>query len=236
MRLGIMQPYFFPYIGYISLIKNVDKFILLDDVQFIRHGWIERNRILKPTGGWQYISVPLEKHGQKIAIKDIKINNFQQWKSKIISQLTYYKKAPYYRKVMSLVEGLFDKEYSNITELDKAAIEQVLIYLEINTPIEIFRNMKVEIEDAMSADEWALNICRRIDGVNEYWNPKGGKSFFDTEKYKRNGIKLRFQEVEIKEYPQLGSEFEPGLSILDVMMFNDPKEINKMLDRYQIYA
>ena len=98
MRLGIMQPYFFPYIGYISLIKNVDKFILLDDVQFIRHGWIERNRILKPTGGWQYISVPLEKHGQKIAIKDIKINNSQQWKSKIISQLTYYKKAPYYRK------------------------------------------------------------------------------------------------------------------------------------------
>lgn len=75
MKLGIMQPYFLPYLGYISLIKNTDKFILFDTVQFIRHGWIERNRILKQTGGWQYIQIPLEKKQMSTVIKDVKINN-----------------------------------------------------------------------------------------------------------------------------------------------------------------
>ena len=71
MKLGIMQPYFAPYLGYISLIKHTDEFILFDTVQFIRHGWIERNRILKPGGGWQYIAIPLVKHSQKTLICDI---------------------------------------------------------------------------------------------------------------------------------------------------------------------
>ena len=97
MKLGIMQPYFFPYIGYFSLIKHTDDFILLDTVQFIRHGWIERNRILKPSDGWQYIMVPLKKHSRETLIKNIEINNEQQWKEKILAQLQHYKKqAPYF--------------------------------------------------------------------------------------------------------------------------------------------
>src|SRR5450756_2454672 len=79
MRLGIMQPYFFPYLGYYSLIKNTDRFVFLDDVQFIRHGWIERNRILKPAEGWQYIAAPLEPHKRGTLIKDIAIRNTEDW-------------------------------------------------------------------------------------------------------------------------------------------------------------
>ena len=98
MKLAIMQPYFMPYIGYISLIKNTDQFILFDTVQFIRHGWIERNRILKPNEGWQYIQVPLIKdNGRDTVIKNVRINNAENWKSKIIAQLQHYKKkAPNY--------------------------------------------------------------------------------------------------------------------------------------------
>ena len=102
MKLGIMQPYFFPYIGYISLVKHTDEFILFDTVQFIKHGWIERNRILKPTGGWQYISVPLEKHSLSTLIMDTKIRNNDDWKAKILNQLVHYKRrAPYKKETIS---------------------------------------------------------------------------------------------------------------------------------------
>ena len=232
MRLGIMQPYFFPYIGYFSLIKHVDKFILLDDVQFIRHGWIERNRILKPTGGWQYIAVPLRKHDQTTRIKDIEIKNEIDWKQKILAQLVHYKRAPYYREVIQILEEIFQKEYNTITELNAAALRVSIRYLGIVTPIEIFREMDVRIGEVTSPDEWALNICKAIPEVNEYWNPPGGKTFFDSSKYKDNGIELRFEKVNITEYTQNGCSFEPGLSIIDVMMFNSPEKIYRMLDDY----
>ncbi len=126
MRLGIMQPYFFPYIGYFSLIKHTDMFILFDTVQFIRHGWIARNRILKPDEGWQYIVVPLKKHSRETLIKDIKIANDQNWKQRIIGQLQHYKKcAPNYQKVLDLIGNLFNQEYEGIVRLNKAAIEAV---------------------------------------------------------------------------------------------------------------
>lgn len=235
MRLGIMQPYFFPYIGYFSLIKHVDKFILLDDVQFIRHGWIERNRILKQSGGWQYIAVPLKKHAQTVLIKDIEINNSIDWKNKIKAQLVHYKRAPYYKQVLGLLEKILSREYVSITELDVIALQEVLFYLDINTPIEIFGNMGLKIENVQAADEWALNICKVIPEVDEYWNPPGGRRFFDGTKYKANGIDLKFQEIEISEYKQKDEAFEGGLSIIDVMMFNDVSEINAMLDRYKLY-
>lgn len=235
MRLGIMQPYFFPYIGYFSLIKHVDQFILLDDVQFIRHGWIERNRILKPNEGWQYIAVPLKKHCQKTLIKEIMIDNSTEWKKKIVAQLGHYKKAPYFYKVLNLLQELFQKEYQTITDLDKEALLKVTEYLHISTPIEVFGNMNIEIDKVNSADEWALNICKAIPEADEYWNPPGGKEFFDVSKYKNNGIELKFEKVEITDYSQKRQTFEPGLSILDVMMFNSPEEINSMLDRYIVY-
>lgn len=235
MRLGIMQPYFFPYIGYFSLIKHVDQFVLLDNVQFIRHGWIERNRILKPSGGWQYISVPLKKHAQTTLIKDIVINNEVDWKQKILAQLVHYKKAPYYRTVMQLLKDVFQKEYDTITELNLETIRAVTHFLNIETPIDVFRKMDIKIETVTSADEWALNICKAIPEASEYWNSPGGMTFFDSAKYKENGIELKFERVNITEYMQNKSPFEPGLSILDVMMFNSPEEINRMLDDYELY-
>ncbi len=92
MKVAIMQPYFMPYIGYISLIKHSDVFILFDPVQFIRHGWIERNRILKQNEGWLYIQVPLLKSGRDTLIQDCLIDNSKDWKNKILSQLQIYKK------------------------------------------------------------------------------------------------------------------------------------------------
>lgn len=235
MILGIMQPYFFPYIGYISLIKHVDKFILLDDVQFIRHGWIERNRILKPMDGWQYFRVPLKYHSRETKIKEILIDNEQNWKKKIIAQLQHYKKSsPFFPEVIGLLDELFDQNYFDITGLNEAALNKVCKYLNIETPINTFSKLSLQIEPVNSPDDWALNICKALN-ADEYWNPPGGKDLFNKSKYDANQIRLYFQQTRLQEYDQKRVKFEPGLSILDVMMFNSPDVINQMLDDYEIF-
>ncbi len=235
MKIAIMQPYFFPYLGYFSLIKHTDRFILFDSVQFIRHGWIERNRILKQNEGWLYIQVPLVKSGRETLIKDIKIKDSEDWKNKIISQLQTYKKiAPNYYVIMKLVNELFSENFSDIVSLNKKAFELVCAYLGISRQFEVFSKMNLEIEPVSSPDEWALNICKALGNVSEYWNSTGGLTFFDRSKYEDSGIKINFQKVEITAYDQKRTNFEPGLSILDVMMFNSVEEIHKMLDCFEL--
>lgn len=233
-KVAIMQPYFFPYIGYFSLIKNVDEFILFDTPQFMRHGWIERNRILKQNEGWIYIKVPLLKHAQEDIIKNIKINQAEDWRETIRAQLGVYKRiAPYYEAVVHLVEDVLGVETDSIVELNKEALEGVCRYLGIETPIKIFSEMELVLGDVGAPDEWALEICKSI-GAKEYWNPPGGKSFFDKSKYDAVGIKLCFHEVGLAEYDQKRQPFETGLSIVDVLMFNSIETVNKMLDNYEL--
>lgn len=233
MKAGIMQPYFLPYLGYFSLIKQTDKFVLFDPVQFIRHGWIERNRILKQNEGWSYISVPLEKHSRDTIIKDIKINNSIDWQNTIFRQLEHYKKkSPYYNETVSVLKEAFDVETTSIVVLNKHVLETICKYLQIVRDISIFSEMNLPIGDHQAADEWALNICKAMGNVDEYWNPTGGIDFFDKKKYDDANIKLLFQGVKLNPYSQRRECFEPGLSIVDVMMFNSPKQINDMLDDY----
>ena len=235
MKIAIMQPYFFPYLGYFSLIKHTEQFILFDTVQYIRHGWIDRNRILKQDNSWLYIQVPSLNKGRDTLIKDLKINNVELWQKKILSQLIIYKKtAPHYFKVIQLIALIFEQNFDTIVAFNKFSLEKICDYLRINHKIEIFSKMNMEIETANAPDEWALNICEKIEGVDEYWNPTGGLTFFDKSKYDKQGIKLFFQNVILQEYDQKRTLFEPGLSIIDVLMFNSPEEINVMLDNYKL--
>lgn len=244
MKIGIMQPYFFPYIGYISLIKHTDEFMLFDPVQFIHHGWIERNRILKPVDknkapvsgeNWQYVSVLLEKHTRETLIKDIKINNNVDWKNKIFEQLNCYKKrAPFYNETMEVIRRGLDIETDSIVQLNYNTLKAICNYLNINTNITIFSEENIQIETPNAPDEWALNICKAKGTVGEYWNPPGGMEFFNEDKYIESGINLKFQQVELEPYVQKLGYFEAGLSIIDVMMFNSPEKINEMLDNYKI--
>ena len=231
-----MQPYFMPYLGYFSLIKNTDEFILFDTVQFIRHGWIERNRILKPNGGWQYFQVPIIKeNGKETVIKNVRINNSENWKSKILAQLQHYKKkAPYYKVVIELLSDVFNSDYSDIVSLNKVSLERICKYLGIDREIIVFSEMCLDIAPVTAPDEWALNICKAMGEVDEYWNPVGGLSFFDKSKYYNAGINIYFQEMVLTPYRQLGNEFESGMSIIDVMMFNSPESINEMLDNFKL--
>lgn len=234
-KVAIMQPYFMPYLGYVSLIKHTDEFILLDTVQFIRHGWIERNRILKQGGDWLYIKVPITYASRETSIKDVLVNNSENWQEKMKAQLQIYKKvAPYYNDVMQVLHPFFERDFKTITEVNKYTLEAVCSYLDINTPIRVFSEMNLSIKPASAPDEWALRICQAMPGVDEYWNPPGGQAFFDKKKYTAAGIELKFQEIELGRYNQRETEFIPGLSIIDVMMFNSCEEVNSMLDKYKV--
>jgi hypothetical protein len=235
MKLGVMQPYFFPYLGYFSLIKNTDRFVLLDSVQFIKRGWIARNRVLHPNAGWLYIRVPLIGHQHQTRISDVQIDNSQNWKKRILSQLVHYRRtAPYYNVVVGLLTELFDKDFDSIVSLNREAILAICQYLHIERELSVFSQMNLSIETPKASDEWALNICKSLGNVTEYRNPPGGQSFFDRSKYKRAGIDLKFQKACLKPYEQKRSSFEAALSIIDVMMFNSREEVNGMLDRYEL--
>ena len=234
MRVAIMQPYFLPYIGYFALIKNVEKFILLDDVQFIRHGWIERNRIINPKGDFTYIQVPLNKmDGRNTIIHQLTIRNNEQWKQKILSQIEVYKRrAPNYYAILNLLKRCLDLDTDSIVELNQHSLKCVCEYLDIKTEIEVFSKMKLNIEEPKSPGDWALNICKRMPGVTEYLNPVGGRGIFDPSLYEGAHIKLNFFSIHDYHYNQTDLPFQQHLSIIDVLMFCSKEEIHRMLDSY----
>src|ERR1700751_2620352 len=132
MKIAIMQPYFFPYIGQFQLINAVDRFILCDDVQYIRHGWINRNRILKQGEGFQYVIVPVTKHKSQDPIKNIKAVEGAHWKKAILQQIEYYRKrAPYYDTVRQLIFHCLSTEETNITQLNGRCMQAVCAYIGI---------------------------------------------------------------------------------------------------------
>ena len=234
MKVAIMQPYFFPYIGYFSLIKNTDHFVFFDTPQYIRKGWINRNRVIGGGGKDIYFTVPIVKAPQDTAIRDIKIDTGSNWQEKMRGQLSIYKKrAPFYRDVMSVVEKVINLECESISELAIESVVRTCEYLEIPIQYDVYSQMKHEAIDVREPDEWALYITRQM-GYDTYVNPPGGKSFFHAEKYEKMGIDLQFLTQELPHYNQRTSEFVEGLSILDVMMFCPPEEVRKMMENYTI--
>lgn len=231
MKIAINQPYFFPYLGYYSLIKHTDEFILMDTFQFVKQSWMRRNRILKNPEGWCYIMLPCTNYQRNTRIMDVKIDNRQDWKKEILRKLHYYKKpAPYYSSVIGLVEDLFANEYFDITTLNRDILSIICEYLDIPCKIHLFSKLGYSIENINESDEWALNICKVRGNVKEYWNLPSGKDFYNADKYRDAGIDIKFPKNNLRPYDQKRSSFEPGLSILDVLMFNDKSVVHEMLD------
>jgi len=232
MKLAIMQPYFFPYLGYLSLIKYSDFFIFFDTPQMMRHGWVERNRILKPQDGWQYIKAPLMKHSRNTLIFDVKINNEHEWGKKLIDQLGHYKKNAYYYKiVIELLKEVLLFETNSITLFNAHALKVICDYINIKFEYDFFSKMNLVIDKVEAPDEWALNISKKM-GATEYVNPPNGKSFFNTKKYINSGIDITFLQNNLTEYNQNRNYFEPGLSIIDALMFCSTSDVRLLIDDY----
>lgn len=234
MTLGIMQPYFLPYLGYFQLINKVDTFILLDEVQFIRHGWIERNRVLNSNEGWQYIKVPLIGHSRDTLIKNILIRNSEDWQSKLFAQLVCYKrKAPFYKEVIQFLIEALRTNFDAIAKLNKHLLIEICKYLDTDTEIIVFSEMDCNLENIKYPGDWALEISKSI-GADTYINPIDGKSLFDKNKFTNENIDLKFMEPELKMYNQNSNTFESGLSVIDAMMFCEKDEIKYMLAQGKI--
>ncbi len=229
-RVGLMQPYFLPYLGYFSLIKHTDVWVVFDTPQFIKNGWIERNRILRPGDGWQYINVPLVKHPHTAPIKDVLIRDHEPWKARILAQIYHYKAfAPYYRIVREFLEDNLACGADTICSLDVHLMAEVCKYLGVPFRHLVYSQASLSIGAVADSDEWALEVTKALGG-QEYINAPGGADFYDNAKYEKAGIKLTFLKPRLLPYQQRNNKFESGLSIIDVMMFNDPHAIRDMLD------
>lgn len=158
MILGIMQPYFFPYLGYFDLINYSERWIVFDTVQYIRHGWINRNRILHPAEGWSYIIVPV-KFSRETAINEVHIAEDGKWKKRIIGQLQHYKKqAPHYRAVINLLEACFAFNGTLLSEFNTLSLQKICTYLGIPFNYSVFSSMNLDLDPVEEPGDWALRI------------------------------------------------------------------------------
>lgn len=229
MKLGIMQPYFVPYIGYWQLINAVDKYVIYDDVNFIKGGWINRNRILM-DGNPMYFNVPMFGASPYKLIKEVRVNN----DSKIINKNlriieAAYKKAPYYDKVYPLIEKILKCNKDNIAEYVADSFYVICDYLDITTEFVVSSSLNKDC--SLKAQDKVLAICK-ILGATEYYNAIGGQSLYSFTDFANCGIRLKFLKTNNIEYRQFKNEFQSNLSILDVMMFNPPKKVNDYLNAY----
>ncbi len=235
MKLAIMQPYYFPYIGYWQLIHAADSFVLLDDVQYMRHGWINRNRILKPNGGWQYVIVPLERHAMTSAIREIRTNNSSDWRQRVLRQIDHYKKATrHFIQMRELIQtALYSTNDSRIAHVNLAIIRFLCRELGLERKILLSSEMGFEYRDVGDAGEWALRIAQQMR-ASQYINPVGGAGLFDPEKFIACGTEIAFLSVAPISYSQRREDFEPALSIIDVLMFNGLDGTRRLLEKYKI--
>lgn len=235
MKLAIMQPYFFPYLGYFSLIASSDLFIVFDPVQYIRKGWINRNRVLKKDGGIKYINLPIVRTSRNTLISEIKINNQYDWKKSIIQNLDYYRiHAPYYQDVIPLLEDCFDQNATNLTHFLTVCLQKTCAYLGLNFHSKIYSQEDIQHPKPIDAGDWAYHISQFYN-ASTYHNPIGGREIFNPEKFEKSGIQLLFIENKLSQYHQAATIFTPGLSIIDVMMFNSKEECQKLIHQYNLH-
>ena len=229
-----MQPYFIPYIGYFSMIKHSDLFIAFDLAQYKRRGWIHRNRILNVDGKPMYIIVPTKRAALETKIKDIFIDHDEDWKQKILAQLQFYKKkAPYYKETIDFLSDSFSYQTERLSDWNVYLLKRICNYLRIEHNIKPLSELSLIFDEVRAPDEWGLYVTKQLGG-HTYVNLPSGKAFYNRDKYENHQIHIQFIENNIKAYKQMNTEFQPSLSIIDVMMFNHVEEIHDMLDDYQL--
>lgn len=231
MKLAIMQPYIFPYIGYFQLIKAVDKFVIYDDVNFINRGWINRNRILV-NGKDSLFTIPLKEASQNKLINEIEVNWDDAWKSKWLKTLEQsYKKAPYFQQVRPIIEQTLEQEKTIFSEIIVENLKLINAYLGITT--EIISSSSIYQNTELKAQTRIVDICLK-EKANHYINPIGGIELYQKEVFEEQGMQLNFIKSKPVQYPQLKNDFVPWLSIIDVLMFNSVEQIQTFLDSYEL--
>jgi hypothetical protein len=225
-KIAIMQPYLFPYIGYFQLIKSVDTFIVYDDVNYIKGGWINRNNLLI-NGEKRLFTISLKQSSSYKLIKEIEIkDDFKKFHKTIQSS---YGRAPYYKDVVNLLEEIIDYKNRFLSDFIFNSLLRIIQYLNIETEILLSSAIPKNIE--LTGERRVIDICLRMNAT-QYINAIGGKNLYDVQNFQKNGIELKFIEPELNHYKQFNNSFISGLSIIDVLMFNSIEDVNNLLNQY----
>lgn len=224
MRLAIMQPYFFPYIGYFQLIAAVDTFIVYDNIKYTKKGWINRNRMLQ-NGKDVMFSLPLKSDSDTLDVCERELAaDFNR--DKLLNQIkSAYRRAPYFAQTFPLVEQIVRYEEANLFRFLHHSIVKTCEHLGITTEISISSGIAID-HDLKNQDK-VLALCEAV-GATTYVNASGGMELYAKETFREKGIELKFIRSKPFEYAQFGAEFVPWLSIIDIVMFNS---IEKTFDQ-----
>jgi len=225
MKLAIMQPYFFPYIGYFQLIAAVDRFIVYDNIKYTKKGWFNRNRILK-NGRDILFSLPLKSDSDFLDVRDRELAaDFKM--NKLLNQIKgSYQLAPYFKQVFPLVEHIMQYGNFNLFRFLHNSIVKTCEYLRIDTEIEI--SSDIQIAHTLKNQDKVIALCKK-SGASIYINAIGGLDLYSKKDFHAKGIELKFIKPMPFEYKQFDNEFVPWLSIIDVLMFNSIDAIGAYL-------
>lgn len=233
MKVAIMQPYFFPYIGYFQLIAASDVFVLHDDVQYIKGGWVNRNRILF-NGESRMITFPVQKDAYELPINARRYVDDKQARKDIINLLKQaYAKAPSYRQVFPLLDDLLMFEDRNVARFNENLIRRIADFIGLSC--KIITSSGMEKNESLAGEQRVLDICKRL-GATDYTNPIGGTELYHQESFQKWSITLRFLDAQNERYEQSSDTWVPFLSIIDVLMFNSVEETRLLLTKYRLLA
>ena len=226
-----MQPYFLPYIGYFQLINTVDKYVLYDNIQYTKKGWINRNKFLQ-NNKELYFTIPLQKDSDYLNICKRNISDSFKRK-KLIDKINFsYSKSPYFSEVYPIVVSIINYQNNNLFEYLYNSIIEICNYLNIDY-LKIIVSSKVSIDHSFKSENKVIKICKKLECTN-YINPIGGIDLYNNNNFRDNNIKLSFLKAKDISYDQFNSKFVPSLSILDVMMFNSKDVVKSFLNQYSI--
>jgi len=231
MKIAIMQPYFFPYLGYWQLMQAADEFVAFDDVNYIKRGWINRNRILV-NGKPSYFTIPVLAISQNRKINDHQIASGSEWRTNLMKTLQHaYSKAPFYEETLDLVRGILFFPEDNLSKFLVHQLDSVAAYLDIDVKIshasERFHNQE------MKGVERIIDMAKHAR-ASMYINPPGARDMYEQDRFASQGLDLRILVPELREYPQRYPGFEPNLSLIDLLMEVGRESVKERLDDYEL--
>lgn len=231
MKVAIMQPYFLPYIGYFQLIAAVDLFIVYDNIKYTKKGWINRNRMLQNREAVMF-SLPLKGDSDYLDVCQRELSA-ELNREKLLNKFkNAYRRAPYFENTLPLIEEVVFYENSNLFRFLHHSILKCCAHLGITT--EVLISSKIAIDHTLKNQEKVLMLCEAV-GARTYLNSVGGIELYSKEAFLGKSINLKYMQSKPFNYPQLDGVFVPRLSIIDVMMFNSPEQINVALrDGYDL--
>ena len=235
MTIAIMQPYFFPYLGYFSLIHSAEHFMFFDDVQYIRKSWMSRNRLLNIEKEESFFIRPeLIKPDYKALLPTVKLEPDGKWKHKLLEQLKGYKnKAPFYREVNELLESILEGDFEFLNQFNIHSTIKICQVLGIDRKFDKYTDYNFWFDTKPNEGDWGRVIAHELK-ASHYINSPGGESFIFPEPFTEIDMKLGFIQPNLKEYNQTTKSFIPGLSILDVLLFNGFEQTAELIKDYSI--